>query len=97
MRFAIGHRKGGSLLRRRQNLRRWRIRASDTIKALSGCEAVLCSKSSFEPWGTLEAAGISPTASTRWREIGTPSRRRWNEKYACRRQAGVAPQAEKQA
>jgi nitrogen fixation protein NifB len=31
-----------------------------TIKALEGCEAVLCSKIGFEPWGLLEAAGIAP-------------------------------------
>ncbi|MDD5298134.1 MAG: nitrogenase cofactor biosynthesis protein NifB [Rhodocyclaceae bacterium] len=31
-----------------------------TIAALSGCEAVLCSKVGFEPWGRLEAAGIAP-------------------------------------
>jgi nitrogen fixation protein NifB len=31
-----------------------------TIRALEGCEAVLCSKIGFEPWGELEAAGIRP-------------------------------------
>jgi len=31
-----------------------------TIKALAGCEVVLCSKIGFEPWGNLEAAGIQP-------------------------------------
>ncbi|MCG6895616.1 MAG: nitrogenase cofactor biosynthesis protein NifB [Thiocapsa sp.] len=31
-----------------------------TIQALEGCEAVLCSRIGFEPWGALEAAGISP-------------------------------------
>lgn len=31
-----------------------------TIAALSGCEAVLCAKIGFEPWGRLEAAGIQP-------------------------------------
>ncbi|HZX33209.1 MAG TPA: nitrogenase cofactor biosynthesis protein NifB, partial [Rhodocyclaceae bacterium] len=31
-----------------------------TIAVLSGCEAVLCSKIGFEPWGKLEAAGIAP-------------------------------------
>ncbi len=31
-----------------------------TIKALSDCEVVLCSKIGFEPWGLLEAAGIMP-------------------------------------
>ncbi|OIO67428.1 MAG: nitrogenase cofactor biosynthesis protein NifB [Zetaproteobacteria bacterium CG_4_9_14_3_um_filter_49_83] len=31
-----------------------------TIRALEGCEAVLCSKIGFEPWDLLEAAGIQP-------------------------------------
>lgn len=31
-----------------------------TIATLAGCEAVLCSKIGFEPWGKLEAAGIAP-------------------------------------
>lgn len=30
------------------------------IKTLKGCEAVLCSKIGFEPWGMLEQAGIQP-------------------------------------
>jgi nitrogen fixation protein NifB len=30
------------------------------IRALDGCEVVLCSKIGFEPWGQLEAAGIQP-------------------------------------
>jgi len=31
-----------------------------TIRALTGCEAVLCSRIGYEPWGLLEAAGIVP-------------------------------------
>lgn len=30
------------------------------IRALEGCEVVLCSKIGYEPWGALEAAGIQP-------------------------------------
>jgi nitrogen fixation protein NifB len=30
------------------------------LKVLAGCEAVLCSKVGYEPWGPLEAAGIQP-------------------------------------
>lgn len=33
---------------------------SGSIRALKGCEAVLCSKIGFEPWGQLEEAGIHP-------------------------------------
>ena len=31
-----------------------------SIRALEGCEMVLCSKIGFEPWGLLEEAGIQP-------------------------------------
>ncbi|MGZ5001053.1 MAG: nitrogenase cofactor biosynthesis protein NifB [Methylomonas sp.] len=31
-----------------------------TIRALEGCEAVLCSKIGYEPWDMLEQAGIQP-------------------------------------
>lgn len=31
-----------------------------SIRALKGCESVLCSKIGFEPWGLLEEAGIQP-------------------------------------
>ncbi|MBK1716653.1 nitrogenase cofactor biosynthesis protein NifB [Thiocystis violacea] len=31
-----------------------------TIRALAGCEVVLCAKIGYEPWGQLEAAGIAP-------------------------------------
>lgn len=31
-----------------------------TIRALEGCEAVLCSKIGYEPWSLLEEAGIMP-------------------------------------
>lgn len=31
-----------------------------SIRALEGCEVVLCSKIGFEPWGLLEEAGIQP-------------------------------------
>ena len=30
------------------------------IRALKGCEVVLCSKIGYEPWGLLETAGIQP-------------------------------------
>mgnify|MGYP000299554613 CR=1 FL=1 len=31
-----------------------------TIRTLSGCEVVLCSKIGYEPWEQLEQAGIAP-------------------------------------
>ncbi len=33
---------------------------ANIIQALNGCEAVLCSRIGYAPWGELEAAGIQP-------------------------------------
>jgi len=33
---------------------------SGSLRALKGCEAVLCSKIGYEPWSLLEEAGIAP-------------------------------------
>jgi nitrogen fixation protein NifB len=33
---------------------------AQTIRALEGCEVVLCSKIGYEPWDMLETAGIKP-------------------------------------
>ena len=35
-------------------------RLEQTIRALDGCEVVLCARIGYEPWGKLEAAGIAP-------------------------------------
>ena len=40
-----------------------------TVRALEGCEAVLCSKVGFEPWGMLEEAGIMPNNDYPMEEI----------------------------
>ena len=39
------------------------------IATLTGCEAVLCSKIGFEPWGQLEAAGIMPNGEHAMEDI----------------------------
>jgi len=40
-----------------------------TIRALDGCEVVLCSKIGYEPWGMLEEAGIQPNGEHAMEEI----------------------------
>ncbi len=40
-----------------------------TLRALAGCEAVLCSKIGFEPWEQLEAAGIMPNGEHAYEPI----------------------------
>jgi len=41
-----------------------------TIALLAGCELVLCSKIGFEPWGQLEAAGITPNGEHAMEPVG---------------------------
>ncbi len=42
---------------------------SGSIRALEGCEVVLCSKIGFEPWEQLEEAGIQPNGEHAMEEI----------------------------
>jgi nitrogen fixation protein NifB len=50
-----------------------------TIKALEGCEVVLCSKIGYEPWGNLEAAGIQPNGEHAMEPIENAVMAVWNE------------------
>jgi nitrogen fixation protein NifB len=54
-----------------------------TIKALEGCEAVLCSKIGFEPWGELEAAGIRPNGEHAMEPVEDAVMAVWNEMLAA--------------
>ncbi len=65
-----------------------------TIRALSGCEVVLCSKIGYEPWGKLEAAGIQPNGEHPMEAIEPACIAVWNEMLKAGR---LAPrQTEKQ-
>ena len=54
-----------------------------TIKTLTGCEVVLCSKIGFEPWGKLEAAGIAPNAEHALEPIEDAVAAIWREMLAA--------------
>ena len=55
-----------------------------TIRALAGCEVVLCSKIGYEPWGQLEAAGIQPNGEHAMEaDRGRPCVAVWNEMLAA--------------
>ena len=54
-----------------------------TIKALAGCEVVLCSKIGFEPWGNLEAAGIQPNGEHAMEPNEEAVMAVWNEMLAA--------------
>lgn len=67
-----------------------------TIKALQGCEVVLCSKIGYEPWGNLEAAGIQPNGEHAMETIEDAVAAVWNEMLAAGKLA-AAPAANKVA
>jgi nitrogen fixation protein NifB len=50
-----------------------------TIAALAGCEVVLCSRIGFEPWGSLEAAGIQPNGEHALEPIEEAINKVWAE------------------
>jgi nitrogen fixation protein NifB len=54
-----------------------------TIRTLEGCEAVLCSKIGYEPWGELEAAGIAPNAEHAMEAIEDAVAAVWREMHAA--------------
>jgi nitrogen fixation protein NifB len=54
-----------------------------TIKALEGCEAVLCSKIGYEPWGELEAAGIRPNGEHAMEPVEEAVMAVWQEMLAA--------------
>ncbi|MFC5301606.1 nitrogenase cofactor biosynthesis protein NifB [Azospira restricta] len=62
-----------------------------TIAALAGCEAVLCAKIGFEPWGRLEAAGIAPNGEHALEPIEDAVRAVYREMAAAGRLAQPAP------
>jgi len=61
-----------------------------TIRALDGCEAVLCARIGFEPWGKLEAAGIKPNGEHALEPIADAVMAVWREMLAAGRLAQSA-------
>ena len=58
----IGHRRTDKYCVGGEHCGDGESRLDRVIRALAGCEAVLCARIGFEPWGRLEAAGIVPNA-----------------------------------
>lgn len=67
-----------------------------TLRALAGCEAVLCAKIGYEPWGKLEAAGIKPNGEHAMEPIEDAVMAVWREMLAAGRLA-AAPAAKQRA
>ncbi len=56
----IGHRKADQYCSGNTTCGETESALATNIRALQGCEVVLCSKIGYEPWGQLEEAGIQP-------------------------------------
>jgi nitrogen fixation protein NifB len=56
----VGHRKASAYCSGDETCGEGESVLDRTIKALAGCEVMLCSRIGIEPWGKLEAAGIQP-------------------------------------
>jgi nitrogen fixation protein NifB len=63
-----------------------------TIRALQGCEVVLCSKIGIEPWHKLEAAGIKPDGEHGMETIEDAALAVWREMLASGKLARPAPE-----
>ena len=92
----IGHRKAEAYCAGDETCGDGESILDKTIKALEGCEVVLCSKIGFEPWGTLEAAGIQPNGEHAMEEIEDAVMAVWNEMLAAGKLESP-PQAKKRA
>ncbi|MDI6750388.1 MAG: nitrogenase cofactor biosynthesis protein NifB [Pseudomonadota bacterium] len=64
----------------------------NTIRALQGCEVVLCSKIGYEPWGRLEAAGITPNSEHPLEEIEPACIAVWHEMLKAGKLAQPVPE-----
>ena len=56
----VGHSKTELYCTGEENCGEAETRLQRIIRALAGCEVVLCAKIGYEPWSQLEAAGIQP-------------------------------------
>jgi nitrogen fixation protein NifB len=87
----IGHRKTGLYCSGDDTCGEGESVLERTIRALSGCEVVLCSKIGYEPWGKLEAAGIQPNGEHPMEEIEPACIAVWHEMLKAGK---LAPKAE---
>ncbi|GAB1260451.1 nitrogenase cofactor biosynthesis protein NifB [Aurantivibrio plasticivorans] len=67
-----------------------------SIRALKGCEAVLCSKIGYEPWSLLEDAGIVPNGEHAMEPIEEAVLAVYKEMIAAGKLEGEAPVAQVQ-
>ena len=64
-----------------------------SIRALKGCEAVLCSKIGYEPWSLLENAGIAPNGEHAMEPIEEAVLAVYQEMASAGKLAQAAPEA----
>ena len=79
----VGHRKADAYCSGDETCGEGESVLDRTIQALEDCEVVLCSKIGFEPWGSLEAAGIQPNGEHAMEPIEEAVMAVWNEMLAA--------------
>jgi nitrogen fixation protein NifB len=79
----VGHRKADAYCSGDDTCGEGETVLERTIKALAGCEAVLCSRIGIEPWGKLDAAGIQPNGEHAMESIEDAVMAVWNEMLAA--------------
>ena len=87
----IGHRKTANYCSGGDSCGEEEDVLGNIIAALAGCEAVLCSKIGFEPWGRLEAAGIAPNGEHPMEPIEAALAAVWQEMRAAGKLRTPAP------
>ena len=92
----VGHRKADAYCSGDESCGEGESVLDRTIRALEGCEVVLCSKIGYEPWGNLEAAGIQPNGEHAMAPIEEAVMAVWNEMLAAGR-LDAKPAAAKRA
>jgi nitrogen fixation protein NifB len=87
----IGHRKTGRYCSGGETCGEEEDVLGGIVAALAGCEAVLCAKIGFEPWGRLATAGILPDGEHAMEPIEQALAAVWQQMRAAGKLAAPAP------
>ncbi|MBF0219138.1 MAG: nitrogenase cofactor biosynthesis protein NifB [Gammaproteobacteria bacterium] len=87
----IGHRKVDLYCSGSDHCNEEESTLQQTIRALNGCEVLLCSRIGFAPWEALEAAGITPNGEHAMESIETAIAAVYQEMAAAGKLAITAP------
>jgi len=91
----IGHRKTDKYCAGSESCGDGESRIDRIVRALEGCEAVLCARIGIEPWGRLEAAGIRPKTEHAMAAIEDAVAAVWRGMLEKGELAGAAPERQR--